>query len=724
MFIIPALKTRLSPYFRAPNKDEATTKEQGTSQIAQQKIPILHSTMPSDPNALTRDQLNTIAAYTDQLTTTVKEIVTKRVSELEANERANIVQQMNSLIPITRLGERYRLFLHLLEVSAGERESLVQQMIALYPTSLEPAVFKRLSIIATGERASIVKDMQFFVRHRNVSETIKAIDFLVSIPAAEREHCMQLAKPLFPKTVDDEGDRFNIFEHIVGTPTGKRECSLQNAKDFFTSSMNVQEKMRIFRFLRLIPANEQAGIIQLAKPLLELSMDESHIGNILHRLYKIPGNERESMVQQVKSLSTVGMMHTDILSLIETLQRIPVTKRANVLEHAKALEIDSCSLNDTEEILKKLSYLSVEEGGELVRDIKGLIPNTINAATRAHLINIYTSIPRQQGIAFIKAYLLANVDENYLRAIVKNQEAQVPEPTVKEATLDEILATDLSTSLPADLDPKHQEMLLKALKIKRHYNNLGYICFLHGQEPSRLILQLLLKEIAKIRNPEQHFKNPFVYLRSAQFYEQTKGHTDQIAEELKKMIKHDTVQRDPVMSVDAYFLSMAPHESANYFCGETRSVAPLAERGASDLDPLLGELHEGAISVIKREIDALMTIVSHKMPCGNLCVVCIPKDKVMNYSYPARPGGKFCPCRSDAETLQQLIDANKDIEPKCKRGKTTQWRLATAALRPENGVRSFALSPLGDMTFLLEEYIKPLAAKIVYLQAKIPKSRL
>ena len=82
----------------------------------------------------------------------------------------------------------------------------------------------------------------------------------------------------------------------------------------------------------------------------------------------------------------------------------------------------------------------------------------------------------------------------------------------------------------------------------------------------------------------------------------------------------------------------------------------------------------------------------------DLYVICVPADKVMEYSYPARPGGQFCDCRSEKETFQQLVKANQDVEPKCTSGVATQWRLAATALRPENGVRSFALSPYGDIT--------------------------
>lgn len=338
-----------------------------------------------------------------------------------------------------------------------------------------------------------------------------------------------------------------------------------------------------------------------------------------------------------------------------------------------------------------------------------------------------TSLPSSERDDFVKAFVWsANVNPNFLQACVKNQEAQVKEPHPKEPILDEILTAKYTIPpLPSGLHLQHQEILTKALKIKQYYNQHGYICFLHGQEPSRLILQSLLKEVAKIRNPESHFKNPFVYFRSEQFYEQTKElKYYQIAHDLKKVIYHDNDQRELVISADAYFLSKAFNESANSFCGQTRSASSFKNRGQQDLYPLIAGINMAAKLVIQKEIDDLMAIVSQNMPCGNLCVICVPKDKVMNYSYPARSGGKFCNCSSEQEILQQLIDANNDIEPQCKYEGTTQWRLAAAALRPENGVRSFTLSPHGDLEFFTEEYIKPLAAKIAYLQVKSPTSRL
>ena len=224
---------------------------------------------------------------------------------------------------------------------------------------------------------------------------------------------------------------------------------------------------------------------------------------------------------------------------------------------------------------------------------------------------------------------------------------------------------------------QHKEMLKKAMRIKNYYNKRGYICFLHGQAPNRFILQLLIKEMAEIRSPEKHTKKPFVYFRSEKFYKQQQNqYTDQLIEVLKTNITNDNVQRDDVMSVDAYFANLSHGESANYWCKESRSVTPLPTTGSSDLDPLLEGLPEGAIMAIKKQITQLMRIFSKNAPCGNLYVIAVPADKVMNYSYPAQPWGIYCNCRSDKETFRQLVEANHGIAPKCTMGEevVTQWR--------------------------------------------------
>jgi hypothetical protein len=290
--------------------------------------------------------------------------------------------------------------------------------------------------------------------------------------------------------------------------------------------------------------------------------------------------------------------------------------------------------------------------------------------------------------------------------------------------MDEILAMGPDITLPKDLlhlSPQHQEMLKKAFKIRDYYSKNGYVCFLHGQEPNRLILQMLIKEIAKIRKPEKHFKDPFVYFRSEKYYEQTAQQADNMAEQLKQTILNDHEQRDEVMSVDAFFGNISAGESANYWCEKAGSVNSLSSKGATDFDPLLEGIPSGASFAIKQKIVDLMKLFSREAPCGNLYVVAIPSGKAMNYSYPAKPFGKYCDCRSDKETFQQLVEANKGKAPTCKNGATTQWRLATSALRAENGVRSFAITRYDDLKPLIEEYIQPLAAQIVLAQNRSTK---
>lgn len=456
--------------------------------------------------------------------------------------------------------------------------------------------------------------------------------------------------------------------------------------------------------------------------------DKSYV--VFDTLSRIPENKRINFVKRMKLFieSEKLDMEDGIDSILQTLsiRRMTVDQLEVAMSQAKLLFSDSMSGEQKLTIFEDFQRVHESERSSFLLDVQKLLKHPMTDTMRVTLINQMVPLLSQERAKFIKDSLASlHIQTDYLHAVVKNQEAQVPETNPKELSLDKILANESAIvlpQLPDDLHPKHKEMLIKALKIKSHYNKFGYICFLHGQEPTRLILQLLFKEIAKIRNPEQQLKESFVHLRPEQFSQQAP--TIQLAEELKKIIYHDNEQRELVMSVDAHFLNTTRSESANYWCKKARSVAPIASTGLIDFAPLLGNLPHGAITVIKREIDTLNAIIAQNVPCGNLYIICIPKEKVMDYSYPAVPGGQFCDCRSKSETMQQLIDANKDKRPLCKNGSTTQWRLVAAALKPENGVRSFVLSPHEELTHFTEEYIKPLAAKIVYLQNKCPKSNL
>jgi hypothetical protein len=530
-------------------------------------------------------------------------------------------------------------------------------------------------------------------------DQIWIVKILNQFPAHEQEVIVRNASLLIPSPMVNSDDSTLIFFALAKVPANEQEVFVQNVKFIFGHWDGSWLNGWMVGLLANKSANQREALVLYAKFLISDSMVVEAKRNVINALFALPDNE---------------------------LVKIPANEMDDFVKNLRLLTPQSIqNVDDKLSIIVALAKISAPERDVFMQNVNTLIENTTNDSMKLNAIVKLADVPLDQQIDFIKTYRQSlNVNPDLLKAVVRHQESLVQEPNPKEPTIDEILALGPDVSLPQDLQhlsPQHQEMLKKAVKIRNYYNNNGYVCFLHGQEPNRLILQLLIKEIAKIRNPEKHFKDPFVYFRSEKYYEQTAQQTGNVAEQLKKTIVNDNQQRDEVMSVDAYFANISRGESANYWCEKAGSVNSLSSKGATDFDPLLEGIPSGASFAIKQKIVDLMKLFSREAPCGNLYVVAIPSGKAMNYSYPAKPFGKYCDCRSDKETFQQLVEANKGKAPTCKNGATTQWRLATSALRAENGVRSFAITRYDDLKPLIEEYIQPLAAQIVLAQNRSTK---
>jgi hypothetical protein len=265
------------------------------------------------------------------------------------------------------------------------------------------------------------------------------------------------------------------------------------------------------------------------------------------------------------------------------------------------------------------------------------------------------------------------------------------------------------------LRKSHQKLLSKALKVKEEYYNKGFYCFLHGNQPERAPLSWLTKELAKRITPTRDLKL-FKMFRS-----KILGPTPTI-EDFLKTFRNDHVQRDDLIAVDAYYYNINGAESANFFCDAGVSIHSL--ENTTDIDPLL----EG----IPSQTDKIMFLnrfrkiakeFERSSSCGNLYVICVPKEKVKHCAYRAHSIGKPCKCKLSDQDLFILDELQQDRFPSfLSECAFSQYRILASYLQPENGIRVFLFTPNSQAKLIAKAQIKELADNIFLAKLGFPFS--
>jgi hypothetical protein len=251
---------------------------------------------------------------------------------------------------------------------------------------------------------------------------------------------------------------------------------------------------------------------------------------------------------------------------------------------------------------------------------------------------------------------------------------------------------ELARNLPYNLD--HRQILSTALRIQEKYYLKGYYCFLHANEPARAPLNWFVKRLIKRTNPAKDAKL-FQFMRSQNQL------TEKPIESFLTDDTHDHRQRNDLISVDAYFLNDSPGESANYFCLGRRSVYSIngfSKFNIVDKDVLavfewiLGKGDRNKDYAL--QLQEIMDSFASSASCGNFYVFCIPQSKINEMVYRSHEYGPPCQCTSPENDMDILNDfQKKQRTPHLSNKDCYQYRILSYHLTPENGVRSFLLTP-------------------------------
>ncbi|HEV7736483.1 MAG TPA: hypothetical protein VGO47_03820, partial [Chlamydiales bacterium] len=183
-------------------------------------------------------------------------------------------------------------------------------------------------------------------------------------------------------------------------------------------------------------------------------------------------------------------------------------------------------------------------------------------------------------------------------------------------------------------------------------------------------------------------------------------------EDFLKTFRNDHVQRDDLIAVDAYFYNTNGAESANFFCDTAGSMHSL--EGTNDIGSLLEGIPFQADKIMfLNRFRKIAKEFARSSACGNLYVICVPKEKVKHCAYRAHSIGKPCKCKPSNQDLFILDELQQDRFPNfLSECAFSQYRILASYLQPENGIRSFLFTPNSQAKLLAKAQIKELADNI------------
>ena len=273
------------------------------------------------------------------------------------------------------------------------------------------------------------------------------------------------------------------------------------------------------------------------------------------------------------------------------------------------------------------------------------------------------------------------------------------------------------------------DLMERAEKIKELFCETHYI-FLHAQTNALLPVIELINLLAEEKNAVKH--PYFKYLRVNDDTNYVEGKQlksnwlNKITTFLVKkgvMTDHAPTARDFLISVDPYFglSNRYEGESAIKFLESNRSVCltPFNHSIKKLVLKILlndGTLRKKSIDKIASEIFIIANKISYKKLCGNLCVICIPKDlfakKNSDLKYRAHCLGKECNCYDDDLVILNEVQNNNIKNAACKLESQVlppQYRINTTLLDPRYGMYTFMLTAICKQERkILKEKIKNL----------------
>lgn len=248
-------------------------------------------------------------------------------------------------------------------------------------------------------------------------------------------------------------------------------------------------------------------------------------------------------------------------------------------------------------------------------------------------------------------------------------------------------------------------LMAQAFEIKGIYEKTHDV-FIHAQMTEWMIFPTLVKELIKKFDPQKDVHN-FKFLRLPLIFNSdaeppSKGVRAFITSQVK-MSDSDAQVAERLLSVDAYYYNTRQAESSidfllgnyNIKSSDLRIRAPALEAikcFCPKISPKKEEEFQQQLSEIIEELSQL----KH---CGNLFVFCLPLKISSQIQYRAHPFGVPCDCHPQNKARSILTLLNREMFGRavsCADGVVPQYRLYTPLLTPENGVRSYMLTPMPD----------------------------
>lgn len=282
----------------------------------------------------------------------------------------------------------------------------------------------------------------------------------------------------------------------------------------------------------------------------------------------------------------------------------------------------------------------------------------------------------------------------------------------RESKLDHSLSMVVKNSFFSD--KKRVKMLMaQALEIKDIFKQTHHV-FIHAQATKWVIFSHIVKECMRRFKPDVDLEQ-FKFLRTpadtsalgflknifAFFSGRRKHESVQQYLKARKYVVDDSKgdDRDKLLSVDGYFFNYQTWESSLFFLINNDNIfnnADVIEGFAKKVfKHFCPKLKNKAL--IDEYAEEITQAAFKKAACGNLFVICIPKEHSPEIQYRAHPYGSPCTCHSGLDAnkiLSYLQGENFDSSVKCyNESPLPQYRLYTPKLGPGEGKAVYLLTP-------------------------------
>lgn len=278
---------------------------------------------------------------------------------------------------------------------------------------------------------------------------------------------------------------------------------------------------------------------------------------------------------------------------------------------------------------------------------------------------------------------------------------------VLDKTREQLLAnmtnSQYCTSSCSSKKQSAKAMVGRALELQSLYTGTHNV-FLHAQSSKWILISDLIKECMKAAYPEKNL-HQFKCLRIPS----EKWVSADISQYKNKSTHdHDLKTREDLISADGYFYNTAAGESAFYFMWHNSNIMNSSHSIALSIIQIFFprltdvEQKEFAQRIIKVSSDASAEL-------GNLFIFCLPKEQSEKIQYRAHPFGRVCACYKEDKLILDVLQKGHKVT--CG-ALIPQFRIFTPALRREDGVKSYLISPNRSQRQLLKQKIREIVCEM------------